>query len=283
MIDETVKQIEEMQTHSSSVVAIKAAEALVALTERDYPTVEAYLRGLERNSHALRRANPSHASLHTTQEEIVSRVKQSDPPDVETAKDRTVQAIDAIVERVTNAKERAASRAAERIYDDDALLLHDFSSTVMAALDEALANGAAFEIYITESRPRNLGRKAARQLAEREQIDLKLIVDSAAGYYLSEVDRLLLGMTCIVDDTFYNRVGTYQIATAANDVGVPVTVVGAGAKMADGAFQFENEHRPVAEVMREPAEGFTIENPAYDATPVRLLDSVITDEETFRY
>jgi translation initiation factor eIF-2B subunit delta len=30
--------------------------------------------------------------------------------------------------------------------------------------------------------------------------------------------------------------------------------------------------------MREPAEGFWIENPAYDATPLRLVDSVITDE-----
>jgi translation initiation factor eIF-2B subunit delta len=30
--------------------------------------------------------------------------------------------------------------------------------------------------------------------------------------------------------------------------------------------------------MREPAEGFTIENPAYDATPTRLLDQLITDE-----
>ncbi|MFC6865441.1 translation initiation factor eIF-2B [Halomicroarcula sp. GCM10025817] len=283
MIDETVKQIEEMQTHSSSVVAVKAAKALQTLTERDYPTVEAYLRTLERNSHALQRANPSHASLHTTQEEIVQRVGDADPEDVEAAKAVTLAAIDDVVTDVEGAKDRAAERAAEFIADDDVLLLHDFSSTVMAALDEALAGGATFEIYVTESRPRMLGRKAARQLAQREGIDVTLIVDSAAGYYVSECDRVLLGMTCIVGDTYYNRVGTYQISTAAVDAGVPITVVGAGAKLVEGGFAFKNEFRPVAEVMREPAEGFELANPAYDATPTELLDSVVTDDQVYDY
>ena len=85
MIDETVDEIEEMQTHSSSTVAIKAAEALRELLERDYATVEEYLRSLERNSSALRRANTSHASLFTTQREIVARVTDADPADVDAA------------------------------------------------------------------------------------------------------------------------------------------------------------------------------------------------------
>lgn len=280
MIDETVRQIEEMQTHSSSIVAIKAAEALVELTDREYPTVEAYLRGLERNSHALQRANPSHASLHTTQEEIISRVSEAEPSDVAEAKELTLQAIDSVVSDISAAKDRAASRAAEFIADDDTILLHDFSTTVMAALDDALAAGETFDLYITESRPRYLGRKAARQLAERDGLDVTLIVDSAAGYYLPDCDRVLLGMTCIVDETLYNRIGTYQIATAAADSGVPVTVVGAHSKLVESAFAFENEYRSLAEVMREPAEGFDIANPAYDATPTRLLENVITDQST---
>jgi translation initiation factor eIF-2B subunit delta len=60
-------------------------------------------------------------------------------------------------------------------------------------------------------------------------------------------------------------------------------VVGSGAKIIEEGFQFENEFRSPAEVLLEPAEGFAIENPAYDATPVELIDRVITDEgvETF--
>ena len=67
MIDETVRQIEEMETQSASVVAVQAAEALRELAERDAPTVEEFVRLVDQNSSALRRANPSHAPLHTTQ------------------------------------------------------------------------------------------------------------------------------------------------------------------------------------------------------------------------
>jgi len=118
----------------------------------------------------------------------------------------------------------------------------------------------------------------ARRLAEYESVDTRLIVDSASGHVMSQIDRVVLGMTCIVDGQLYNRVGTYPLAATAADHDVPVTIVGSAAKMVDGGFAFENDFRQASEVMREPAEGFTIENPSYDATPVRLLEEVVTDE-----
>jgi translation initiation factor eIF-2B subunit delta len=118
----------------------------------------------------------------------------------------------------------------------------------------------------------------ARRLAEFEAIDTTLIVDSACGHVLPEVDRVLLGMTCIVEETLYNRVGTYPIASTAADTDTPVDIVGSSAKLVDGGFAFQNEERLASEVMREPAEGFTVDNPAYDATPTRLLNQIITDE-----
>ena len=283
MIDETVEEISEMQTHSSSVVAVKAAQALRDLTDREYPTVEDYLRSLDRNSSALRRANPSHASLHTTQHQIVNTVSDADPDDVATAKELTTEAIDDVIDSVESSKDRAASRAVSEIADDGVLLTHDFSSTVLAAIDDAIEAGHSFEVYVTESRPRFLGRKMTRHLSERDGIDVTLIVDSAAGHFMPQVDRVLVGMDCIVDDTLYNRIGTYPIATAAADNDVPVTVVGAAAKYVDGAFAFENENRSPSEVLREPAEGFEVANPAYDATPTHLLDTVVTDDGIHEY
>jgi len=283
MIDETVEEISEMQTHSSSVVAVKAAQALRVLTDREFPTVEDYLRSLDRNSSALRRANPSHASLHTTQHRIVNAVTEADPEDVATAKEQTIEAIDDVIDSVESSKDRAAARAVSEIADDDVLLTHDFSSTVLAAIDDAIEAGHSFEVYVTESRPRFIGRKMARHLSDRDGIDVTLIVDSAAGHFMSEVDRVLVGMDCIVDDTLYNRIGTYPIATAAADNDVPVTVVGSAAKYVDGAFAFENEIRSPSEVLREPADGFEVANPAYDATPTRLLDTVVTDETVHEY
>lgn len=284
MIDETVEEIEEMQTHSSSVVAIKAAEALRELLERDYPTLDKYLRDLERNSRALRRANPSHASLHTTQQDIVDRVQAADPATVSAAKTRTEAVIADVIETVETGKTEAASNAAERLEDGATILTHDYSTTVLEAIETAAMDGKHLTVYVTEARPRYLGRRTARTLASIDRVQAQLLVDSASGTVLDDCDAAVLGMTCIVEDTYYNRVGTLPLAATAAELAVPVEVVGASAKIIDsGGFAFENDYRSASEVMREPAEGFGIENPAYDATPTHLLHRVITDDGTRNY
>ena len=278
MIDETAGEISEMQTHSSSVVAVKAANALRTVTEREYPTVDEYRRALERNSSALRRANPSHASLHNTQRRIVETVVSADADTVDEAKAVTRETIVAVIDSVERGKDRASREAAELLVDDSVLLTHDYSTTVLSAIEHAVDAGHEFTVYVTESRPRFLGRKMARSLATYDAVETKLIVDSAAGHYLAECDRLVVGMTCIADGHLYNRIGTYPLAVTATDQHVPVTTVGSAAKIIDGGFRFENEYRVASEVMREPADGFSVENPVYDATPVRLLDAVVTDQ-----
>jgi len=277
MIDETVTEIADMQTHSSSVVAVKAAEALRSLTDETYPTVEEYLVAVEQNSDALRRANRSHASLQTTQREIVRTLESADLNSVDEAKAETEAVVEDVVARVQAAKERAAERAVDYLEDGATVLTHDYSSTVLEAFERAVDDGISLEVYCTEARPRYLGRKMVRALAEIESVETHLLVDGAAGEVLPECDQVLVGMDCIVDGHLYNRVGTYPITATAADMGVPVRVVGGEDKVVDSAFAFENEFRPASEVMLEPADGFVVENPAYDATPTRLLDAAITD------
>lgn len=278
MIDETAAEIREMQTHSSSVVAVKAANALRELFDREYASVEAYLQTLDRNSDALRRANPSHVSLQTTQRDVVERVEAAAPDTVEEAIAETEAAVDDVVETVETAKRRAASNAAALIEDGTTVLTHDYSTTVLAALREAVDDGVELDVYVTEARPRVLGRKTARELGALDGVDPTLVVDSAGGLYAGESDRLLLGMTSIVDETLYNRVGTYPLVAAAADQDVTVTVVGSSTKTVDGGFRFENDFRSWSEVIREPPEGFDVANPAYDATPARLIDQVVTED-----
>ncbi|WP_247000167.1 translation initiation factor eIF-2B [Halosolutus gelatinilyticus] len=278
MIDETVEEIQEMKTHSSSVVAVNATRALEELIDREFATVEEYERALERNGRALRRANPSHASLQNAVRAVVDQVTATGADSVEEAKGYTTEAIADVVAQVESGKRRAAENAVAHLEDGATLLTHDYSSTVIEALERAVEAGKSFDVYITEARPRYIGRKTARTLAELDGIDPTLIIDSANGLYLPKCDQVVVGMDCIVDDTLYNRVGTFPIATTAAHLDVPVTVVGASSKIVTEGFVFENEFRPGSEVMPEPADGFAVENPAYDATPVSLLDSVITDD-----
>jgi translation initiation factor eIF-2B subunit delta len=283
MIDETVEEIQEMQTHSSSVVAVKAARALRDLLDREHATVAEFERALERNGSALRRANPSHASLQNAVRDVVETVTEGDYDSVAAAQAATADAIDRVVETIDEGKRRAAEEAAEWLADGMTLLTHDYSSTVLEAVELAVRDGAYLEFYVTEARPRYLGRKTARTLAEMDRVETHLVTDGAAGYYLEDCDAVVTGMDCIVEDTLYNRVGTYPIAATAHDADVPVTVVGSSAKIIEDGFVFENEHRSPSEVMREPPEGFDVKNPAYDATPTRLLTQVVTDDGRRRF
>jgi translation initiation factor eIF-2B subunit delta len=282
MIDETVEEIRQMQTHSSSVVAIKATRALSELLERDFSSLQAYERALEQNAGVLRRANPSHASLHNATTQVVDAVVGK-VDSIAEAKERTETAIDRVVEEVRTGKRNAAARAAETFQDNETVLTHDFSSTVLDAMTTATEAGVELEAYVTEARPRYLGRKTARQLAGTDGVSPHLIVDGAAASFLQECDRVVVGMSCIVEDTLYNRVGTFPIAATAAQVGVPVTVVGSAAKIIHEGFAFQTEERPPSEVMLEPVEGIKIDNPAYDATPTDLIDEVITDQGIVNY
>ena len=276
MIDETVAEIREMRSHSSSAVAVKAATALRELLDREYVSADAFDRDLEHNAGALRRANTSHASLHNAMRSITDAVLgQADTP--EAAKEQLEDAIVETVDRIESGKRRAAAHAADLLEDGETVLTHDYSSTVLEAVESACAEGTHLDAYVTEARPRYLGRKTARTLAGIDRVEPHLVVDSAAGHFLPECDRVLIGMDCIVEGTLYNRIGTYPIAATAAREGVPVTVVGSSTKVID-EFRFENEFRPDSEVMREPVEGIEIENPAYDATPVELVDTLVTDE-----
>jgi translation initiation factor eIF-2B subunit delta len=276
MIDETIAEIREMQTHSSSVVAVKATQSLSELLDREHATVEEFERDLERNVSALKRANPSHASLFNAMETVlVNVVGRKDT--VDEAKELLEEVSARVVEDVRHGKSRAAANAAPTFEDGETILTHDYSSTVLEAIETAVDSGIELTAYVTEARPRYLGRKIARQLATVEGVEPHLLVDGAVGSFLPECDRVVLGMDCIVEETLYNRVGTYPIVATATHLDVPVTIVGSAAKVVDDGFVFENEYRPPAEVSLEPIENVQIENPAYDATPMELVDQLVTD------
>jgi translation initiation factor eIF-2B subunit delta len=276
MIDETVAEIRAMQTHSTSAVAVKATRSLAELLDREYVTVDEFERDLEHNAGVLRRSNPSHAALHNALRDV-ERSVIGEPTSVEDGKQLLEDTIERVVDDIETAKGEAAANAAEHIEDGDTLLVHDYSTTVLESIENAVRDGAHVTVYVTEARPRTLGRKTARVLAGMTRVDVRMVVDSAMGYALRDCDRVLLGITCITGGTYYNRIGTFPVVVTARELGVPVTAVGSGAKTIE-EFRFENEFRSAVEVMREPVEGVQIENPSYDATPIGMIDTVITDD-----
>jgi len=161
------------------------------------------------------------------------------------------------------------------------VLTHCHSSAVSRIFKESKARGNDFEVVCTETRPLFQGRRTARELLENG-IKATMIVDSAVGYFMSDVDMVLVGCDAITSQgSVVNKVGTGLIALAARDAGVPFHVASELMKFdpetLHGAAE-PIEERPSSEVWAEGPYGLVVRNPAFDVTRSALVDGLICEE-----
>ena len=170
------------------------------------------------------------------------------------------------------------------------------AGTALAPVYEAHARGIDVHVWVSETRPRNQGLLTEWELREAG-VPHTLVVDNAAGLLLArgEVDVVITGADRIAanGDTA-NKVGTYLKALAAHDNGVPLWVAAPYSTvdfaLPDGAAM-PIETRDAEEVRvlaglgadgapatlrlapREAPAG----NLAFDVTPARLIDAIISE------
>jgi translation initiation factor 2B subunit (eIF-2B alpha/beta/delta family) len=94
------------------------------------------------------------------------------------------------------------------------ILTHSYSSTVLESLIYAKKQGHDFEVYCTESRPMLEGRKLAEKLSKND-IKIKIIVDSGVNRIIDEIDLILVGGDAISERGILNKIGTNSIAMIA--------------------------------------------------------------------
>lgn len=186
------------------------------------------------------------------------------------------ETIDRMLEKLKNVKLRIFQNFIRVIDDKSVIMTHCHSSDFTHSLIYAKKAGYNFTVYVTETRPKNQGLITARELSSAG-IKVKFIVDSAARFYMDDVDMFMVGTDAMRRNGFVNKIGTHMMALAAVDAGKPVYVVGS---------LFKLDRRPRIKIeMRDPSEvvsaKFDVLNPAFDITPWRYVHSVITDMGVF--
>ena len=77
---------------------------------------------------------------------------------VEEAKVATATAIDGVVGPVDRAQPEAATSALELLSDGATVMTHDYATRVVAVIELTALGGNHSDVYVTEGRPRFLGR-----------------------------------------------------------------------------------------------------------------------------
>ena len=194
--------------------------------------------------------------------------------------------------------QRMARHGADLIRENETII-HHCNTGALAAVDWGTALGVirmAHEqgkrphVLVDETRPRLQGTRLTAWELEQYGVSYEIITDNAAGYFLSRslVDRVLVGADRMAaNGDFANKIGTYMLALAAHDNGVPFFPVVPTSTVdlaMDGGFQIPIEERDPQEVLAIEVEGARVSppgaaarNPAFDVTPNRLVTGVITE------
>ena len=160
--------------------------------------------------------------------------------------------------------------------------------TALAPIYCAAANGKRVAVFADETRPLLQGARLTAWELMHEGIDVTLITDSMAARVMFEgkIDAVFVGSDRIArNGDVCNKIGTYSVALAAKEHGVPFYVVAPlstfDRRLASGD-QIPIEERAPEEVTegfgrRTAPPGVKVYNPAFDVTPARLVTGIVTE------
>jgi methylthioribose-1-phosphate isomerase len=156
--------------------------------------------------------------------------------------------------------------------------------TALGALRAAHELGRLAHVWVDETRPLLQGSRLTAWELRAAGISHAVIVDAAAGTLMAggEVDCVLVGADRIAanGDTA-NKIGTYALAVLAQHHGIPFYVVAPTSTIDPDTASGDAiviEERAAAEVTADaPAR-----NPAFDVTPAKLIDAIVTEQGAHR-
>lgn len=203
-------------------------------------------------------------------------------------------------------KNKKIGEHGERIIEDGFRVLTHCNAGALAAVDigtatapiyYAHASGKKITVYVDETRPWLQGARLTAWELSQAGIEVYVISDNAAGHLmqLGEVDIIIVGADRICKNgDVINKIGTYKLALAAHDNGIPFYVAAPSSTIdpvADSGREIKIEERSEDEVhyvlgeledgsirlVRITPRGVKAKNPIFDITPARLIRGFITE------
>jgi methylthioribose-1-phosphate isomerase len=165
--------------------------------------------------------------------------------------------------------------------------------TALGVVRAAVASGKHIDVFADETRPFLQGARLTVWELQHDGIAATLITDNMAGHFLKSgrIGCVVVGADRIAaNGDVANKIGTYTVAVLARENGVPfyvaapISTLDLSLPSGDG---IPIEQRPAAEVthvfgVQVAPAGVRVENPAFDVTPHRYVDAIVTERGVAR-
>lgn len=189
-------------------------------------------------------------------------------------------------------RSRAMGRfLAELLEDGDTVLTHCWAeSYLMEGLAEAIRQGKKLKAIATETRPYLQGARLTSESLAEIGIETTLITDGMGAHVMSRgmVSKYITGADRVtMDGHVINKVGTFQLAIAAHELGIPYyALVQEPDLEAPDPAHVPIEERNGDEVLytlgiRTASDRVKGYYPAFDVTPPKFVSAVVTDRGRF--
>jgi len=174
--------------------------------------------------------------------------------------------------------------------DEPTIITQCFAETTIGfTLLACKERGKKVSLICPETRPYLQGARLTASVAYDMDIPVTVITDNMPGYVLSQgiPDAFICAADVITLDGYVvNKIGTYQIALAAFDNHIPFYVLGNPVVDNPTIDTVTIEQRNPEEVLhamgsRTTKEGVKGFYPAFDITPPKLVNAVITEKGVF--
>ncbi|KAK3909424.1 Galactokinase [Frankliniella fusca] len=180
--------------------------------------------------------------------------------------------------KLKEARDKVGKMAAPFIVDGCKILTHSKSRVVLQTMKEAARANKRFTVYVTHSSPDESGRLMCKEL-EAANIPCTLILDSAMGYVMEQVDMVMVGAEGVVESGgIINKVGSYTMAMCAKELKKPFYVLTESFKFVRiYPLNQQNLPKEFKYAASKLQNDLSKEHPMVDYTPPSFITLLFTD------
>lgn len=293
------KAIQNMAVRGAPAIGVAAAYGVVlAAQQSSDETWETFRKDLTQAMVLLAAARPTAVNLPWA----IKRMRAV----LEAGYDSAAQAITALLAEAQKMADEdvetniAISKYGADLIEDGDTIIHHCNTGALATVDWGTAlgvirmaheQGKNIHVFVDETRPRLQGARLTAWELEQYGIPYDIITDSSSGYLMRKglVQKVVFGADRVAaNGDVANKIGTYMLALAAYDNGIPAYSV---LPISTVDFDLERgdlipiEEREEAEVLELTLMGLPVapetasaRNFAFDVTPNRLVSAWVTEK-----
>jgi len=291
--------ISDMTVRGAPAIGVAAAYGLALAGKNSTKTEpESFKKDLHLAGEEISKSRPTAVNLTWAVNRVLSVLDQYNG-DVVELKRMLLEQANLMAEEDVETNKKMAAFGAELINDGDHIVHHCNTGalavvdwgTALGVIRTAFEQGKRIHVFVDETRPRLQGARLTAWELSQYGIPYDIISDGASGYLMrtGQVHKVLFGADRVASNgDVANKIGTYMLALAAHDNGIPAYSVFPTSTIdqsLQSGDQIEIEERDQSEVLdiqihnqQVTPLGASARNPAFDITPNRLICALITEK-----